>query len=306
MGDRRFARPYDAVKNAADRMAALRGLSDTEVVEALAHASRDADPLLANVLATETANRMERARAIYENIADGLLSVDGEGRFVSINPAGEKMLGWGHNELLGKDKHETIHFQDETGRHIPKDGCQMLHVLRTGEVAKAERDVLTRKDGTTFPISFTAAPIRVEDEIVGLVVAFRDITHLEAHEAEKSAWLNLVDSFYHVHDELGMGTLIVDDGRIHYANDAFRALLGYTLEQLTSEVGDVFALVPPEDRDAFKAHLADLFIHGTSTHSTRGRLLRRDGSAMDAEMWVAKVNHQPAKASRLVFVVRPV
>src|SRR5687767_9622206 len=109
MGDRRFARPYDAVKNAADRVAALRGLSDTEVVEALAHASREADPLLANVLATETTNRMERARAIYENIADGLLSIDAEGHFVSINPAGEKMLGWAHNELLGKDKHETIH-----------------------------------------------------------------------------------------------------------------------------------------------------------------------------------------------------
>lgn len=306
MGDRRFARPYHAVKNAADRVAALRGLSDTEVVEALAHASREADPLLANVLATETTNRMERARAIYENIADGLLSIDDQGRFVSINPAGEKMLGWAHNELLGKDKHKTVHSHDEKGRPISKDECQMLHVLRTGEVAKAERDVLTRKDGTVLPVSFTAAPIRVEDEIVGLVVAFRDITAAEAHEAEKASWLNLVDSFYHVHDELGMGTLIVDDGRIHYANDAFRTLSGHTLEQLKSEVGDVFALVPPEDRDTFKAHLADLFIHGTNTRATKGRLLRRDGSVMNAEMWVAKVNHQPAKASRLVFVVRPV
>lgn len=306
MGDQRFARPYDAVKNAKDRVAALRALSDVEVIQALAHASREEDPLLANVLATETTNRVERARAIYENIGDGLLSVDADGHFVSINPAGEKMLGWAHNELLGKDKHETVHARDEKGRPIPKDECKMLHVLRTGQVAKAERDVLTRKDGTKFPISFTAAPVRVDGEIVGLVVAFRDITAAEAHEAEKSSWLNLVDSFYDVHDELGMGTILVDDGRIHYANDAFRTLTGYTLEQLTSEVSDVFALFPEEERDAFKAHLADLFIHGPTTRARRATLLRRDGSSVKAEIWVAKVNRQPGKVSRLVFVVRPV
>lgn len=305
MGDRRFARPYDALKHAGDRATALRALSDTEVVEALAHASREADPLLANVLATETANRMERARAIFENIADGLLSIDAEGRFVSINPAGEKMLGWGHNELLGKDKHLTIHSHDEKGRPISKDECQMLHVLHTGEVAKSERDVLTRKDGSTFLISFTAAPIRADSEIVGLVVAFRDISSQVMHEAEKDSWLNLVDSFYHVHDELGMGTLLVDDGRIHYANDAFRNLLGFSLDQLTTEVSDVFALFAPAERAEFKAHLADLYIHGTSTKACRTRLLRRDGTVLEAEIWVAKVNHQPGKVSRLVFVVRP-
>ena len=40
--------------------------------------------------------------------------------------------------------------------------------------------------------------------------------------------------------------------------------------------------------------------------SAYAKTLRRDGTTMDTEMWVAKVNHQPAKASRLVFVVRPV
>lgn len=306
MGDRRFAPSYEAVRDAEDRATALHSLPDAEVIAALAHASREKDSLLANVLATEAANRIERARAIFENIEDGLLSIDVDGRFVSINPAGERMLGWAHNDLLGKDKHDTVHHSDDKGRPIPKDECKMLHVLHTGEIAKSERDVLTRKDGSTFPISFTAAPIRVGGEITGLVVAFRDITEAETHQAERDSWLNLVDSFYHVHDELGMGTVLVDDGRIHYANDAFRALTGYTLEQLTSDVESVFALLPREDMEAFKSHLADLFIHGTSRNATRARLLRHDGSQLDVDIWVAKVNHQPGKVSRLVFVVRPV
>jgi len=306
LGDRRFAHCYEAVRDAGDRVAALRELSDTEVVEALAHASRESDPLLANILATEAANRMERARAIYENITDGLLSIDAQGRFVSINPAGEAMLQWPHNELLGRDKHSTVHARDAKGQPIARELCQMLHVLHTGETAKAERDVLTRRDGTTFPVSFTAAPVRVEGEIVGLVVAFRDITAQEAHEAEKDSWLNLVDSFYHVHDELGMGTLLVDDGRIHFANASFCELTGYTLDELRSEVGDVFALLPPDGREPFKAHLADLYIHGATTHARKTELRGRGGELVTAEIWVAKVNHQPGKVSRLVFVVRPV
>jgi PAS domain S-box-containing protein len=306
MGDQRFARPYEKVKGSQDRPAALRELSDSEVVEALAHASRESDPLLANVLATEAANRMARARAIYEHIEDGLCSVDHEGVIVSINPAAERMLAWPHNELVGKDKHDTIHAKDEQGRPMPKSECRMLHVLRTGEPAASEQDVLTRKDGTTFPVSFTAAPIEVDGQVRGIVVAFRDISERKSHEAEKAGWLNLVDAVYHVHDELGIGTLIVDDGRIHYANDAFRTLLGYSLDELKAEVADVFALFPVEDREPFKAHLADLYIHGTTQRARKARLLRRGGETVNAEIWVAKVNHQPGKVSRLVFVVRPV
>ncbi|HEX2022654.1 MAG TPA: PAS domain S-box protein [Candidatus Thermoplasmatota archaeon] len=306
MGDRRFAWPYQRIRDAADRAQALHDLSDREVVEALAHASREHDPLLANVLATEASNRMERARAIFENMADGLCSVDAQGRIISINPAAERMLGWPHNDLVGKDKHETIHHQDDRGRPLSKEKCQMLRVLESGRVARSARDVFTRKDGTTFPISFTAAPVEVDGEVAGMVIAFRDITEQMAFEQEKTSWLNLVDAVYHVHDELGIGTLIVDDGRIHYANDAFRGLLGYSLDQLKAEVADVFALFPSGERESFKAHLADLYIHGSSRRARTAKLLRRDGSTVHVEVWVAKVNHQPGGVSRLVFVVRPV
>lgn len=304
MGDRRFAPLYDAVRDAKDRASALHALSDTEVIRALAHASREGDPLLANVLATEAENRIQRARVIYENIHDGLLSVDADGRILAVNPAAERMLRWPHNELVGKDKHSTIHLVDDHGRRMTRDQCQMLHVLQTGGVANSDRDLLTRKDGTTFPVSFTAAPVWADGEIAGIVVAFRDATEQTRHEEESKAWLNLVNSFYAVHDKLGMGTVIVDDGRIHYANEAFRSLLGYSQEELRSEVPDVFALFPAETREAFKAHLADLYIHGTSTQSREAQLLRRDGAVVDAELWVARVNHQPGKVSRLVIVVR--
>src|SRR5581483_1813394 len=107
---------------------------------------------------------------------------------------------------------------------------------RAASKTRSSRTCSPPRHGTTLPISFTAAPVRVGKEITGLVIAFRDITRREAAEAEKTSWLNLVDAVYHVHDELGIGTLIVDDGRIHYANDAFRTISGYSLEAIKAEV----------------------------------------------------------------------
>lgn len=50
--------------------------------------------------------------------------------------------------------------------------------------------------------------------------------------------------------------------------------------------------------------MAALYIHGTTTTARKASLLRRDGSTVPAEIWVTKVDHQPGKVSRLVFVVR--
>lgn len=302
MGDARFARPYDMVRDAPDQAMALRALSDVEVVEALAHASREKDPLLANVLATEASNRIRRATIIQEHVADGLVSVDARGHVTNINRAASALLGWPPDALLGKDKHEHIHNKDERGRPIPRDQCRMLHILETGETIEYERDVFTRRDGSTFPVSYTAAPISSEGKVEGVVVAFRDITERKRMEDDRANWLNLVDAFYHVHDELGIGMVIVDNGRVFYANDALRALLGYTLDELHGL--DLFSLFAEEDREAFQAHLAGLFVHGAKGAARTVRLRTKDGGAPAAEVLVAKVNHQPPGVSRLVCVVR--
>lgn len=64
MGDRRFERAYARVQDAADRAAALRGLTEEELVHALAAASTKSDPYLANVLAVELLRRQRAGRAL--------------------------------------------------------------------------------------------------------------------------------------------------------------------------------------------------------------------------------------------------
>ena len=247
MGDSRFARPYKAVKEAPDRAAALQSLTDQEVIEALAHASRERDPLFANLLATEASNRMARARIIFENMADGLLSVDGEGRITSINPAAAEMLRWPPSELIGKDRHETIHHQDEEGSPLAMKDCQMRSVLETGRVARSEEDALTRRDGTTFPVSFTAAPVSVEGEVGGIVIAFRDITERRQREQELARRVAELEATIHsVHDAIYIG----DATGIHMANAVALEMLGFrTLAELQCGIAELSYRLNNRDPD---------------------------------------------------------
>lgn len=304
MGDARFARPYEMVRDSTDRAAAVKALSDVQVIEALAQASRHQDPLLANVLATEASNRMHRAMTIQENVADGLISVNAHGTITSINRAAERMLGWPRGDLLGKDKHRTVHYKDDRGRPLPREECRMLHVLETGEIIEYERDIFTRRDGTAFPVSYTAAPIHADGRIEGLVVAFRDITERRHHEGTRDNWLNLVEAFYHVHDALGIGMVILDNGRVHYANQAFHTLLGYAPHEMDGL--DFFSLVAPHDRPAFQAHLATLLLDPTSKTTRKTTIQRHDGTTFTANLSIAKVDHEPADVTRMVCVVNRV
>lgn len=72
MGDRRFDRAYEKVLAARDRVAAIADLSDTEVVYALAAASRKLDAYVANVLAVEVLNRRRLQRARLWGAVAGL------------------------------------------------------------------------------------------------------------------------------------------------------------------------------------------------------------------------------------------
>lgn len=63
MGDARFEQPLDRVRVAPDRVRAVAGLDYEDLVLALAAASREREPYMANVLATELLNRSRRGTA---------------------------------------------------------------------------------------------------------------------------------------------------------------------------------------------------------------------------------------------------
>lgn len=133
--------------------------------------------------------QLQFTSTITSSLGEGVYAIDRAGCVTFLNPAAEQMLGWTEAELLGKNMHETIHFQHADGSHICTEDCQLLAVLRSGKTASNDLDVFTRKDGTVFPVAYTASPILVDGQITGGVIAFQDITERSRAEKEREQLL---------------------------------------------------------------------------------------------------------------------
>jgi len=127
----------------------------------------------------------ERLRAaVMDTMIEGLYVLDHEGRLTFMNAAASRMLGWSESELMGKPMHDAIHFQRADGSpHFERD-CELLKVRTGGRPVRMAQEAFSRKDGSIFPVAYSAAPLMAGTND-GVVVVFRD-TSLERAEEDKA------------------------------------------------------------------------------------------------------------------------
>ena len=139
--------------------------------------------------------RLERRQQlILDSVAEGIYGVDLEGRATFVNKAMERMTGWRAEELIGNDQHEIIHHTRADGEPHPREECPVLATFRDSVPRFVDEDLFWRRDGSSFPVEYSATPIRDEVGVtIGSVVVFRDITErrraaerISQHEAEQS------------------------------------------------------------------------------------------------------------------------
>ncbi len=126
----------------------------------------------------------EKSRLLLESVGEGIFGVDLDGKVAFINPAANRILGYGSEELVGCDVHEKIHHSHADGSAYPKNECPMFLAHADGTDHHVTNEVLWRKDGTQFPVGYTSMPIKKGDQVVGAVVTFMDITERKRMEQE--------------------------------------------------------------------------------------------------------------------------
>lgn len=182
MGDTRFQSPYRWVKDADDPANAIRELSDEEVIAALAAASRDQDPYLANVLATEALNRTVQKNAIMETAGEGMYAVNRLGCITYLNPAAERMLGCRLADVARHHVHEVLGVERPRAGTVSATEDPALAAMRTNATVHLEDSIIRRRDGTLFPAFATASPILRDGDVEGAVVVFSDVSERERAE----------------------------------------------------------------------------------------------------------------------------
>jgi PAS domain S-box-containing protein len=126
----------------------------------------------------------ERSTVTLRSIGDGVMTTDTSGRVVLINAMGERITGWKQADAEGRPALEVlplVGMDDVTPAESP-----LTTVLGKGEIFIRSGHVhLFSGEGSRLCISDSGAPIRnSENEVVGVVWVFRDITDQVKSEKE--------------------------------------------------------------------------------------------------------------------------
>ncbi len=127
--------------------------------------------------AAERLERTARERDEFLNATtDGVYTIDAAGTILFANQAAAEQLGWEPAEMVGKEAHALFHYAYADGTPYPREACAIAIAAAQGRAVHVQDDVLWRRDGSSFPVSYASSPVRRGGEVIGAVVRFTDVT----------------------------------------------------------------------------------------------------------------------------------
>jgi PAS domain S-box-containing protein len=280
-GDRILA----VVRDITERKRAQRALQEAYaelergVAERTAELAASNDALRAEILERQRSEQAlqrseEHFRALIENSSDvaSILAPDGTILFQSA-PI-ERVLGWGADELVGRNAIDFVH---------PDDVASVVAELQAlaedpGSARLAEFRFLHRNG--TYRVLESIGRGHSSGDVSGIVVNSRDIT--ERHEAADA--LRLQAALLRAQGEASIdGILVVDpDGRIVSYNHRFVELWqipDHIVESGSDANAIGWVLDSVVDPDAFAARIEHLYAN--IDESSRDEIVLRDGRVLD-------------------------
>jgi PAS domain S-box-containing protein len=99
-----------------------------------------------------------------------------------VNRSAVEVLGYDEpSEVVGRVGHWLVHYKRPDGSHYPIEECPLWTASMKGEPMQDAEDMWVRKDGSMFPVSYSAVPLGLHRG-VGMAVAFEDISERLATE----------------------------------------------------------------------------------------------------------------------------
>jgi len=181
----------------------------------------------------------ERAKlkGITETAVDGIFLLDPEGRIAYANPAAERILGYGHGELIGREAHLSL-VAAESQEQARQAYLRFAREGTSPLLGQTRTFRAVRQDGSEVPVELSIAPLKLDSRqhAVGFM---RDVTARLLMERELDESRGNLQSLV---QENRTGILVLDaQGRVQFANSAAEALLADGGQGL---VGTDFPLPP--------------------------------------------------------------
>jgi PAS domain S-box-containing protein len=133
-----------------------------------------------------------RLAAIFQNSAEGILTVDTALRIIDFNPTMERLTGWRESEVLGRFYYEVLRPMDRQGNELGLQDSLILQAFAGQTVVNREM-VISARDGQHFDVSVTASCVRSsKGEPTSGILTVRDITRERQQEEQRSTFISVI------------------------------------------------------------------------------------------------------------------
>jgi PAS domain S-box-containing protein len=275
----------------------VKGMPDTEIIEAVRRASRGQMSLPADLGSStlrdmvanlrdrsisETALRAseDRVNSLLDAIPDALLIVDSRNEIEVANAQAQRMFGYGPGELVGQGIEVLIPGRAGSTHGAAIEGHHESPFNRP--LGSGTPLIGRRKDGSEFPMNVSLSNVRGPDGLTVIAVV-RDMTELKDAEQVRRKSEKLFRGLL----ESAPDAMVVVDGRgrIQVVNSRTEQLFGYTRQELLGLSVDV--LVPDSLRAGHGAQRAKYFRDPQIRSMGQGLELlgrRRDGTEFSVDI----------------------
>lgn len=139
---------------------------------------------------TALKNSEESIKTTLYSIGDAVITTDINGNIVRMNSKAEELTGWKEKEAQGKPLDLVFNIFNEETKKPAQNPVKI--VLEKGITTNlANHTILLNKNGQEIPIIDSAAPIKSNNKIIGVVLVFRD----QSDEREKLKQLEEKEKF---------------------------------------------------------------------------------------------------------------
>ena len=212
--------------------------------------------------------------AIVQSSEQAIMSLDFDCKFLTWNPAAEKLFGYSADEVQGRSVLPLV----------PPDRTQEIADgvarIRAGAPTLHYETVRIRKDGAEVPVSLNISAIKnPEGRLVALSAIATDLTLLKKAEQARREF----EERFRLLIEHGLEVIGVMDATatIRYVSPSVERVFGYRVGSLVGT--NAFQFIHPDDRPAVQQAFETILQSPYRSESVQFRFRHSDGSWRHAE-----------------------
>src|SRR6266550_8825184 len=242
----------------------------------------------------------ERYRTLFNLGPVAVYSIDTSGRIDTFNRRAAEL--WGREPALGDTDQRfcgSFKMFRPDGSFMPHEQCPMAEVLSGKITAAHDAEVLIeRPDGSRVIVLVNIRPLKNDrGEVTGAINCFYDIT---ARKRAEEALRESEERLRAIINQSNAGMANCDlNGRLLFANEKFREMLGYTESELVGKT--IFAITHPDDVDLTTKRFKQM-VQKTRPVEMEKRYIRKDRSFIWANVCDTPVLDAAGKPASAVAV----